>query len=727
MADGKDKQAARGTGVFNPHYAAFISYSHAEDEFANWLHKRLEGYQIPRSLLGRNGGSGRAAKRLGRVFRDRVELSAAHDLGAEIRKALEVSDALIVLCSPRSALSQYVGEEIRYFKELGKGKRIFAAILSGEPHAAGKPGRTDADECFPRALVYSLNADHTLSRQPEAVEPIAADFRELKDGRENGSLKLIAGLLGVGLDDLVRREKQAERARRRRTQIVASIMAALALGAAGAGGVAWQQQQVAESRRAEAERQTAEAAHRLSDVISLQAETIFEAGSGDQSASLLMALQADPAAGRSAISQRYDGGAGYPWARAILVSTLLADRSQAILKATSIVNAVAFSSDGKRILTGSSKTLQVWDAESAELLLTLAGHTGLVTSVASSPDNKRYITGSEDNTARIWDSETGRPLFTLQSTSMVISVAFSPDGKLILTGLSDKTARIWDAETGKPLLTLQDTNDVSEVAFSDDGKRIFTGSVSAARIWDAETGKPLFQLDDGRTSHGVSPDGKRILAGEGTTAQVWDTESGRALFTLEGHTHYITQAAFSRDGKRILTGSMDKTARVWDAKTGKPLVTFGGHDYAVLSVAFSGDGKRILTGSGDKTARVWDAESRKPLLTLLDDRNPSPAVFSPDGKRIVMGLFPRVLDAETGRSLFTLGDGTQSVRSVAYSPDGKRIAGGNRSLRVWDAEMGKLLLEFEGDTKLIESMAFSPDGKRILTREVIESAPLTHV
>ena len=95
-------------------------------------------------------------KRLGRCFRDCAELSAADDLAREIREALEQSDALIVLCSPRSAGSQYVEEEIRYFKSLGRGARILAAIADGEPHAVGKSinGRalTEADECFPRSL-----------------------------------------------------------------------------------------------------------------------------------------------------------------------------------------------------------------------------------------------------------------------------------------------------------------------------------------------------------------------------------------------------------------------------------------------------------------------------------------------------------------------------------------------------------------------------------------------
>ena len=133
-----------------------------------------------------------------------------------------------------------VEAEICAFKRLGKGSRIFAAIVDGEPHAAGKPGRTPEEECFPSALIYQVDARGALTNRPEPNEPIAADFRDGKDGRENGLLKIIAGPLDVGLDELVQREKQAERRRRLRANAIATAMAVLALGAVVAGVFALQ-------------------------------------------------------------------------------------------------------------------------------------------------------------------------------------------------------------------------------------------------------------------------------------------------------------------------------------------------------------------------------------------------------------------------------------------------------------------------------------------------------
>lgn len=200
------------------HYSAFISYSHADEAFATKLHSFLESWRTPRKLVGKPNRDGGVPKRLFPVFRDRNELPTSADLGAVIRDGLANSRYLIVLCSPRSAKSRWVNEEILEFKRLhGKG-RVIAAILEGDP-----------SEAFPPALQYAMGADGQLTDTP--VEPVAADFRAGKDGRQNGRLKLVAGLLGVNFDDLFQREK-----RRRATRINIGIVGLGALAIAAAIG-----------------------------------------------------------------------------------------------------------------------------------------------------------------------------------------------------------------------------------------------------------------------------------------------------------------------------------------------------------------------------------------------------------------------------------------------------------------------------------------------------------
>jgi tRNA A-37 threonylcarbamoyl transferase component Bud32 len=156
---------------------------------------------------------------------------------------------------------------------------------------------------------------------------------------------------------------------------------------------------------------------------------------------------------------------------------------------------VAFSPDGKRVLTGSwDSTARVWDAQTGQQMALLKGHTGRVRSVAFSPDGKRVLTGSHDRTARLWDAQTGQEKAILKGhTDRVVSVvAYSPDGKRVLTGSEDRTARLWDASTGQEKAILNGhTGWVVRVAFSPDGKRALTGSWDrTARLWDAETVRP---------------------------------------------------------------------------------------------------------------------------------------------------------------------------------------------------------------------------------------------
>ena len=159
------------------------------------------------------------------MFRDRDELAASADLSAAVRKGLAQSANLIVICSPAAVQSRYVNQEIIEFKRLGRADRILPLIVDGEPHAA-TPGR----KCFPPALRFQVDAYGLLTDQP-ATEPIAADLRPKADGEDNAKLKLIAGLLDVGFEDLRQRELKAARRRIcfwRATAATGFLLAALA-------------------------------------------------------------------------------------------------------------------------------------------------------------------------------------------------------------------------------------------------------------------------------------------------------------------------------------------------------------------------------------------------------------------------------------------------------------------------------------------------------------------
>ncbi len=184
-------------------YFAFISYSHQDKKWGDWLHKALETYKVPRKLVGTQGRDGAIPKKLFPVFRDREELPGSSDLGQNINDALRQSRYLVVICSPNSARSIWVNQEISTFKAMGKENRVLCLIVDGEPNATDMPD-SGLPECFPDAVRFYVGSDGELTST--RVEPIAADARPGKDGKRNSLLKLLAGLLGVSYDILKRRE-----------------------------------------------------------------------------------------------------------------------------------------------------------------------------------------------------------------------------------------------------------------------------------------------------------------------------------------------------------------------------------------------------------------------------------------------------------------------------------------------------------------------------------------
>ncbi len=188
-----------------PKYKAFISYSHQDAKWAKWLLNALESYKIPKYLMARSGNT---PDSLSPIFRDREELPASDSIQEEIFDALRASDNLIVICSPHSAKSERVQEEITEFKRLKNKRNILCFIVSGEP------GSSDNTECFPPSILIGKD-------QEGYIEPLAVDARKGGDGKHNAMLKIAAGVLNVKLSDLIIRDS----ARRQKKYALAGIAA----------------------------------------------------------------------------------------------------------------------------------------------------------------------------------------------------------------------------------------------------------------------------------------------------------------------------------------------------------------------------------------------------------------------------------------------------------------------------------------------------------------------
>lgn len=254
-----------------PRYRVFLSYSHADTKWARWLMRRLETYRVSRRFHGRQAPIGEVGLRIAPVFRDRDELPTTSDLGETIRGALREAATLVVICSPRSARSRWVTEEIRSFKRMHGERNVFAFIVAGEPKVEGA-----ADDCFPLALRREVGPDGTFSGAP--AEVVAADARPEGDGPRLAFIRLVAGLLGVGFDEL--RQRELHRRNRRLTFIAIGSAAGMAL-TLGLAVLAWRARNEAVLARNDAQRRQDQAEDVLAFMLNDFREELKKVGRTD--------------------------------------------------------------------------------------------------------------------------------------------------------------------------------------------------------------------------------------------------------------------------------------------------------------------------------------------------------------------------------------------------------------------------------------------------------------
>jgi len=326
------------------------------------------------------------------------------------------------------------------------------------------------------------------------------------------------------------------------------------------------------------------------------------------------------------------------------------------------------------------------------------------------------------------ETQTANSIVLRGHTRNLTNTMFSPDGRRVVTASLDNTARLWDAADGKEIAVLKHDGDgdVRVAAFSADSARFVTVAPiqKIARVWNASDGKLVATLrghDTGWMSAAFSPDGKRVVtASIDNTTRIWDAATGKELFVLQ-HGNGFSSPAFSPDGKRVLTTGDDNTARLWNAADGKELTVLRGHERHVVVAAFSPDGKRVVTVVSSGAVRIWDADTGKELHILKggDSLKATAAVFSPDSKRLLTtsdDFTARLWDVAAGKELAAMDHLVGPVLGGAFSLDGKRvITTANNVARVWDAATGEKLAVLAGNENIGGLGTFSHDWKRVIT------------
>jgi WD40 repeat protein len=335
------------------------------------------------------------------------------------------------------------------------------------------------------------------------------------------------------------------------------------------------------------------------------------------------------------------------------------------------------------------------------------------------------------------DRANSPPGLVLATRGEVLKVVFSPDGRRLAASGGIYKGRqkwatgeinAWDPATGQVVLSFPGhPTGVTGLDFSPDGKRLASASSDEVKIWDADTGNQLLRLrmhpGEEPWRVGFDPRGHRLATlsehgahWHGATTMVvrlWrlpradEREEAAPVFfypfeagSSESGTWKLPTLAFSPDGMCLACGR-DNTVLIWDLRPDRagdqtaPALVLTGHTCAVRDLAFSPDSQRLATASDDETVRIWDPATGQELLSFESPRDGIPGyrgigclAFSPDGKRLAGGKAQNlaIWDAATGRRLHYLRWHSNSIESVAYSPDGKWLASGDRDreIKLWD-------------------------------------------
>jgi WD40 repeat protein len=702
-------------------YNAFISYSHTADAtLAAALQSALHSFARPWYKL-----------RALHIFRDQTNLAVNPALWSSIRDALDQSLFFILFASPEAAASPWVAKEAEYWIGKNGTARVLIVLTGGTlkwDHLAGS-FKSENTNSLPPSLLSSF---------PE--EPLLLDLHWARDGvtrmrmREprfhEAVLQLAATLHNRPKDEL---DGADIRIRRQIRLLATSGLSAILLTALFA------LRQTRQSQEESVQNLAASLAANSSKVLTDSPDRAREAA--------LLAIESNR------LSPSFEGNQAL---RAAV--SLLAESAQLYpaedSSPTERIRDMAFSRGGTILAVarddGSTQLIDVINHkpvgffepdEQPAARIELPGHpqsasldNSSAVSVAFNFSDSLLATGTRDGIVHIWALREGRELLRITHGAPVSQVAFHPRANQLLTASDDGHIRVFDVARAALAADFKCPGKMVSTSFSPGGDLLAAlSSEGIVSLFDPVHRKLLRTLVGGEAAFNLafSASGNRLATSSGDFAFVWDVNTGRQLLkathaaSSETLTpmHWIYNAAITADGKLLAYAARgDNFAHVWNVETGRQILELK-HDSAVAAVSFNADGTNLGTGSYDGTARVWELPSGRELERGSLGGGAEVVAFSTaSGRFAAGGMEGSVFVSETRRAdrpaYFEL---PADVRSVAFSPDGRRFAIATRSahwlslVRIADID-GKVLHDFEFQGAPVIDKLFFLDPNDVLAQ-----------
>lgn len=373
----------------------------------------------------------------------------------------------------------------------------------------------------------------------------------------------------------------------------------------------------------------------------------------------------------------------------------------------SLIWSLAFSADGKLLASGSGSifgwgsadsSVRIWDTETWETVQVLEGHQNRVTTLAFSSDRSLLASGGATGELLIWDLEAAKQTRRRRVyNSDIAGAAFLEETSQLLVALRNGRVLMVDPlaeKADRQVLELE--FEISCMDLSPDGNEAAFASNEDYRIKIVSI--PTFEIDKTlRRDFGSRIncidyrfDDKRLIAGTDQNLSVWDLENETILSTVSNPSN---AARYSPNGLWAVTGG-DSILRFCDPEKGHLLDGLNGHDWGISSIAYSPDGRRIATASVDETVRIWDGQPGSAVSILPASGLPGPEyiAMSYDGTKLAFRPHResvRVIDARSGDPLYTLPTQTVPIIDLRFSPNDTRLYTASRDgIRVWNAETG---------------------------------------